>query len=74
MDKYKKQKNFSRNWYKKERRRYFENFDPSKIVVNKTLYKNIQPFSSEKRKVANNVMLVGKMDKIIPEDSLSQKK
>ena len=55
---------------KKERRRYFESLDPSKIVDNKTFWKNIQPLFSEKRKIANKVTLVDKEDKIISEDSL----
>ena len=48
MKKYKEQKNFCSKLYKKERRRYFESLDPSKIVNNKTFWKNIQPLFSEK--------------------------
>ena len=55
---------------KKERRTYFESLDPSKIVDNKTFWKNIQPLFSEKRKITNKVTLVGKEDKVISEDSL----
>ena len=43
MKKYKKQKNFCSKLYKKERRRYFESLDPSKIVDSKTFWKHIQP-------------------------------
>ena len=68
MKKYRTQKNCSR--LSKKQRRYFESFDPSKIVDNKTFWKNIQPLLSEKRKRANKVTLVGKKDKIISEDSL----
>ena len=56
--------------YKKEPRSYFESLDPSKIVDNKTFWKNIQPLFSQKRKIANKVTLVDKEDKIISEDSL----
>ena len=56
--------------YKKEPRSYFESLDPSKIVDNKTFWKNIQPLFSQKRKIANKVTLVAKEDKIISEDSL----
>ena len=56
--------------YKKEPRSYFESLDPSKIVDNKTFWKNIQPSFSQKRKIANKVTLVDKEDKIISEDSL----
>ena len=69
MKKYQKQKNFCMKLYKKERRKYFESLDPSKIVDNKTFWKNVQPLS-EKWKIANKVTLVGKEDKIISEDSL----
>ena len=69
MKKYQKQKNFCMKLYKKERRKYFESLDPSKIVGNKTFWKNVQ-LLSEKWKIANKVTLVGKEDKIISEDSL----
>ena len=46
MKKYKKQKSFCSK--KKEQRKYFESIDPSKIVDNKTFWKNIQPLFSEK--------------------------
>ena len=70
MKKYKKHKNFCSKLYKKERRKYFESLDPSKIVDNKTFRKNIQPLISEKRKIGNKVTLVGKEEKIISEDCL----
>ena len=66
----KTKKNSCSKLCKKERRTYFESFDPSKIVDNKTFWKNIQPLFSQKRKIANKVTLVGKEDKIISEDSL----
>ena len=56
--------------YKKERRKYFESLDPSKIVDNKTFWKNTHPLFSAKRKIANKVTLVSKENKIISEDSL----
>ena len=56
--------------YKKEQRKYFESLDPSKIVDNKTFWKNTHPLFSEKRKIANKVTLVRKESKIISEDSL----
>ena len=70
MKKYKKQKNLCSKLYKKEQRRYFESLAQSMIVDNKTFWKNIQSLFSEKRKMANKVMLVGQEDKIISEDSL----
>ena len=70
MKKYKKQKNFCSKLYTKKRRKYFESLDPSKIVGNKTFWKNIHPLFSEKRKIANKVTLGDKEDKIISEGSL----
>ena len=70
MKKYKKQKNFCSKLYKKERRRYFESLDTSKIVDNKTFWKNIQPLFSEKRKVANKVTHVDKENQIFSETNL----
>ena len=49
---------------------YFASLDPSKIVDNKTFWKNIQPLFSEKRNIANKVTLVDKEEKVIFEDSL----
>ena len=72
MKKYKKQKNFCSKLYKKERRRYFESLDPSKIVDNKTFWKNIQPLFFEKRKIANKVTLVDKEDKISEDSPVSE--
>ena len=61
---------FSGKLYKKERRKYFESLDQSKIVDNKTILKNIEPLFSETGKVAKKVMLVDKGDKIISGDIL----
>ena len=46
--KYKKQKNYCSRLYKRES--FFESIDSSKRTDNKTFWKNIQPFFSEKRK------------------------
>ena len=70
IKKHKKQKNFCSKLYKKEWRKYFESVDPSKIVDNKTSWKNIQPVFSEKQKIANKFTLLGKEDKVVFEDSL----
>ena len=67
IKKYKKQKNFCNNFYKKEQRRYFESLDPSRIVDNKTFWKNIQPLFAEKQKIINEVTLADKEDRIISE-------
>ena len=69
----KKRKIFCSKLYWKERRSYFGCLDPSKIVDNKTFWKNIQPLFSEKRKIANKVTLEDKEDKVISEDSLVSK-
>ena len=72
MKKYKKQKSFCSK--KKDQRKYFESIDPSKVVDNKTFWKNIQPLFSEKWKIANKVALIDKEDKFISEDSLVSEK
>ena len=47
----------------------FLGVDPSNIVDNKTIWKNIEPLFYEKRKIADKVTLVDKEDKISSEDS-----
>ena len=56
--------------YKIERKKFFSNLDSSKICVNKTFWKTIQPFLSEKRKITNKITLVGEDKTVIPEDQL----
>ena len=56
--KFKKRKNYCNIPYKKERRKYFESLNPSRISGNKRFWKNIQHFFFEKRKVSNKVTLV----------------
>ena len=56
--------------YKIERKKFFSNLDSSKICVNKTFWKTIQPFLSEKRKITNKITLVGEDEIVILEDQL----
>ena len=48
LKKYKKQKNYCSRLHKKEHKIFFSNLDLSKICDNKTFWKTIQPFFSEK--------------------------
>ena len=45
---YKKQKNFCSRPYKKERKRFFNNLNPSFVTDNKLFWKTIKPFFSNK--------------------------
>ena len=45
---------------------FFESIDSSKITDNKTFWKNIQPFFSEKRKSVNKITLVNENEDILP--------
>ena len=56
--KFKKQKNYCSRLYKKERKKYFESLNPRRISDNKSFWKNIQPFFSEKRKISNKITLL----------------
>ena len=69
LKKYKQQKNFCSRLYKKERKSFYNNLDPSVVSDNKTFWKNIQPFFSEKRKVGNKIILVQE-SQIISDDKL----
>ena len=58
LKKLKKQQNYCSRLYKKKRKKYFESLDPRRISDNKSFWKNIQPFFSEKRKISNKITLV----------------
>ena len=68
--KYKKQKNYCSRLYKRERKSFFESIDSSKITDNKTFWKNIQPFFSEKRKTVNKITLVNENEDILSNDKV----
>ena len=54
---YKKQKNFCSRLYKKERAKYYANLDIKKITDNKTFWKTIKPFRSNKSKNSGKILL-----------------
>ena len=68
--KFKKQKNYCNRLYKKERKKYFESLNPQRIRNNKSFWKNIQPFFSEKRKINYKIILAGIKENTIFEDNL----
>ena len=68
LKKFKKQKNYCSKLYKKERKKYFESLDPRKISDNKSFWKNIQPFFSDKRKISNKITLVDNKEDTIFDD------
>ena len=70
LKKFKKQKNYCSRLYKKERKKYFESLDPRRISDNKSFWKNIQPFFSEKRKISNKITLVDNKENTIFDDHL----
>ena len=67
----KKQKNYCSRLYKRERKSFFESIDSSKITDNKTFWKNIQPFFSEKRKTVNKITLVNENEDILSNDKVA---
>ena len=64
---YKKQKNFVSRLYKKERKTYYKNLDIKKFTDNKTFWKNMKPFFSDKGPRSKKITLVSK-GKILAED------
>ena len=68
---YKKQKNFSR-LYKKERKRFFNNLNPSFATNNKLFWKTIKPFFSNKEIYESQIKLVEK-DEVLQDDDLIAK-
>ena len=57
---FKKQKNFVSRFYKKERAKYFKNLDLKIFLENKTFWKNVKPFFSEKGSIRHKISLVDK--------------
>ena len=56
--------------YKKERKKFFNNFDLLKICDNKTIWKTIQSFCSKERKFTNKITLVDEDETVISDDQL----
>ena len=70
LKKYKKQKNYCSRLSKKESKMFFSNLDLSKICDNKTFWKTIEPFFSEKRRITNKLTLVDEDETVISDDQL----
>ena len=64
---YKKQRNFCSKLYKKERKKYFSNLDPTSINDNKRFWKTVGPFLSDKGSNKSKISLVNN-DEIISDD------
>ena len=64
---YRKQKNFCRKLYKRERKKYYSTLDIKNITDNKKFWKTMKPFFSEKGVFSQNITLVNK-DSIISSD------
>ena len=69
---YKKQKNFCSRLYKKERKRFFNNLNPSFVTDNKLFWKTTKPFFSNKGNCGSQIKLVGK-DEVLQDDDLIPK-
>ena len=69
---YKKQKNFCSRLYKKERKRFFNNLNPSFVTDNKLFWKTIKPFFSNKVNYGSQIKLVEK-DEVLQDDDLIAK-
>ena len=64
---YKKQKNYVSRLYKKERKIFFDNLNPSIVTDNKTFWKNVKPLFSNKGNYGSKIKLVEK-EEIIDDD------
>ena len=64
---YKKQKNFCSRLYKKERKRFFNNLNPSFVTDNKLFWKTIKPFFSNKVNYGSQIKLLEK-DEVLQDD------
>ena len=69
---YKKKKSSCSRLYKKERKRFFNNLNPSFVTDNKLFWKTIKPFFSNKGNYGSQIKLVEK-DEVLQEDDLIAK-
>ena len=69
---YKKQKNLCSRLYKKERKQFFSNLNPSFVTDNKLFWKTIKPFFSNKGHYGLQIKLVEK-DEVLQDDDLIAK-
>ena len=63
--KIKKQNNYCSRLSKMKRRKYSKSLNPRRISDNKSVWKNIRPFFSEKRNISNKITLVDQRNLII---------
>ena len=57
-NKYRKYRNYCVNLFKKEKKKYYENLDPTLITDNKKFWKTVTPLFSGKKQCANNIILI----------------
>ena len=65
---FKKQRNYCNRLYKKEKRKYFNNLDLKHLADNKTFWKTVKPFLSNKGDFHKKITLIDG-EKIISEDN-----
>ena len=69
---YKKQKNVCSRLYKKERAKYYANLDIKKITDNKTFWKTIKPFLSNKSTNSGKILLSENETILTDEETISE--
>ena len=65
---YKRQKNYCSRLYKKEKKKFFNNLDPSFVNDTKKFWKNIKSYFSDKGRNASKISLIGPNDNLISKD------
>ena len=65
---YKRQKNYCSRLYKKERKEFFNNLNPSFVKDNKIFWKTIKPFFSDKGNLRSQIKLI-ENDELIQNDN-----
>ena len=69
---YKEQKNFCSRLYKKEKKRYFRNLNPKKLLDNKLFWKNVKPFFSDKSSNNERITLTDDKKVIIDDEKICE--
>ena len=65
---YKRQRNYVVNLLRREKKKYYENLDPHKILDTKTFWKTVKPLFSDKNNMNGRITLIDQ-DDIISDDA-----
>ena len=67
---YNKQRNYCVSLLRREKKSFFNNLDTKKVVDNKSFWRTVKPFFSDKNRVKNKITLIEEKTKIVSNNNL----